>query len=453
MYEQHENDPKHRFVTGASNRARVGNRGNTVHLEVINNNVRVRTTNPRKQMMIGTDTPEMRAKALRVAERLAGDDPLPPTASIVPVPPPPPTGSTAQLDLLTPRIIWESSFALTLGRLPEGILDWNEEKLLEFYAACSPHARANLPSFKTILLMLTAARRLDRDGILAFDRNLDMIEAGEVTTRLQGEVVGGGAPATMRKYFGLFRTAVRAFRQGYERRWAGRPDFTAKVVLPKKAPVQTPEIGEERAGLMLAELRRRKDWRAAAAFLIALASGRRIGAIGARTIGAQLDHPPLTGADFSRNREGKLEVTWRRNAAKRTRGKDQSDDVQACPRELEAAYRWLTRFHPNPISTDHPLIWDEADPTRGVSYDRLRKTFRRAWRHIFGEPPPKHLLWHAICRTTVTTIADAVGIEAAAEHTGRSVQVAATFYKRRRPATQAETAKMLTELRRKRRKS
>jgi hypothetical protein len=438
---QHE---KEQFLAGVGDHLRLGGYGGTVHVQVTGSGIRVRTTSPRRQETVGQDSPDTRALAVRVAEAILRA--APPDAA---VPKSPPARNRDGQELLTPRIIWESYLKGKLGTLRPGMLDWGRNELEAFYMARSEHARKAMPAFDTVFGVLTAARRLDRDGILKLDADLDSIEPGTITEYLQGAVIEGSSAHTMETYFRRFRTAVRSFKKKWPRRWAKRYDVTESVDKPSTKNIKPPEIGEDRAERLLATLHSQKQWRTWAAVIIARASGRRIGAVGARRQGTQLDTVPLCANDFEVGDDGKLQVTWRADVAK-GENYGRGDEVQVCARELVLAYRWLRRYHPNPLGPAYPLVWDPEKPTLGVPYDQISYVFGEAWLATFNEPKPKGLMWHSLCRTTVTTIAQELGIEAAADHTGRSDEVASRIYRRKRVAAQARTVARLDRLRRRR---
>src|SRR5690606_37469668 len=84
-------------------------------------------------------------------------------------------------------------------------------------------------------------------------------------------------------------------------------------------------------------------------------------------------------ADFRRTEDGIVEVRWRA-AAQKGKGYGRGDVVLPATRQLEVVYRWLTRFHPNPLGPEYPLIWAEDDPTQAEPYHRLRRELAKAWR-------------------------------------------------------------------------
>lgn len=439
---------RQRFIAGEVSSLRLGGYGGTVHLEVTAAGGRVRTTQPRRmQKILGTDSRRVREAAVHVGEGILAKVQRRKTPFVAP--------QKAQSNgedgtvLLTPRDIWEAYLEGMIGVLPTGILGWGRMELERHYRGIPSAARLTLPRLDSVYTVILAARRLDRDGVIPLDADLATIQPGDISRYLRSQVVAGASAHTMATYFGRFRTAVRYYRSQWPKRWGSRPDPTEGVKRPSTQGIRPPEIGEERAKAIIRQLRAMGDWRAAAAAAIAYASGRRIGAIGARRPGLHLDARPLCASDFSRADDGNLEVVWRAAVSKGD-GYGQGDVVQVCPRGLEAIYRWLTRYHPNPLGPEYPLIWDPEDPSQSVSYDVLHKAITDAWSAAFGTTKPRGLAWHGIVRTTVTTIADSLDIGAAAEYTGRSVETAQRIYKRRRRARQVATAHHLDDMRRNR---
>jgi hypothetical protein len=88
-------------------------------------------------------------------------------------------------------------------------------------------------------------------------------------------------------------------------------------------------------------------------------------------------------------------------------------------------------------------------PRWGIS-GTTRRPSEQAWLATFGEPTPAALLWSSHCRMSATPAADAIGIKAAAQHTGRSEEVARRIDERRRMRGQAEAAATLDRLRKRR---
>src|SRR5690606_37411199 len=189
------------------------------------------------------------------------------------------------------------------------------------------------------------------------------------------QVLEGCSTETVATYWRRFRWAVLEFQRLWPRRWSRRADESAAVRVPKRHRSPKPrEVGEDRSGALVSQLLSDREWRAAAALMVARASGRRIGAIAGHRPGLHLDAPPLTAADFAWDSNGRLLVTWRAEVAKGG-GYGRGDEVQVAPRELAVVYRWLTRYHPNPLGPTYPLIWDADDPAAAASYDGLTSAF------------------------------------------------------------------------------
>ena len=299
--------------------------------------------------------------------------------------------------------------------------------------------------------IIQAARRMDRDGVAKLDSDVAAIQPGHLIRWMKGQLGAEASPHTLTTYFRRFRTAIRMYRRAWPDQWADRRDPTENVSPPSTTHVAPPEIGEENAARLHDTLRRRGEWRTLATALIALESGRRVGAIAADRPGLHIDAPPLCGRDFAVSPAGILEVTWRANAQK-GRSYGAGNVVVPCTRRLAAVRRWLARYHANPLGANHPLIWDEDDPTRAAKYDSLNRAFTKAWAATFKKKKERGLSFHGYCRTVVTTVGDEESIQAAAEYTGRSVDTAAKIYKRRRPTKLRETARLLDRVRGRRRR-
>jgi hypothetical protein len=436
---------KDRFLSGELAGIRLGGYGGTVHIELLDSSeVQIRTSWPKRaQRTVGLDSTAVRAVAMKVAEGILANA----RSSRAPsAPSPAKPARNGGPGVLTPRDIWLAYIRSRLGVLPPNVLNWGRGDLEKFYTSCTPRQRALIKKFDSINGILVAARALDRLGIVRLDCDMGSLEAGAIGEALMAGAMGGYSAHTMASYFGKFRTAVRFYKKKWHKKWGVREDPTQDVDRPSLVGIEPPEIGEEPAEGLIRQLLEDGDWRTAAALKVARASGRRISAIAGARQGMHLDAPPLTAMDFERETVTCALVTWRANAAKGG-AYGRGDEVQVCPRELAVVHRWLARFHPNPNGPEHPLIWDRTDPTRAASYDFLSKSFSKAWRRAFDESKPKGLAWHAVIRTTVTTIADAEGLQAAAEHTGRDVETAGRLYKRRRRASQANTAAALDRLR------
>lgn len=435
-------DERLKWMAGETESLRLGGYGDTIYLEITASGVRVRTVSPRRQEVIGRDTREVRELALQVADAIQGRKKGGVRAE---------SRRRPRLSLpgiLTPRDIWLAFLGTKLQPLPQDILDWGRRDLTEYYASLEPEGRSALPSVDTLNNILTAARALDRERVVPFDCEFDGLTAGDLTRELQAWTLRGRSVSTVKTYWRRFRWAVLEYQAQWPQRWGQRTDPTAAVRGPKKRRGGKPgEVGEVQLELLADQLLADREWRAGGTLLVARASGRRVGVISGYRQGLHLDAPPLTASDFERDEDGRLLVTWRAAVAKGG-NYGRGDEVQLCPRELEVVYRWLTRFHPNPCGREHPLLWDENDPTRAASYDSLTATFDKAWLSVFGKPKPKGVAWHAIIRTTVTTIAEEAGVLAAAVHTGREVETVERRYVVRRQEQQEQAVALLDRRRR-----
>ncbi|HUF70589.1 MAG TPA: hypothetical protein VMM79_18210, partial [Longimicrobiales bacterium] len=425
------------FLEGRSALLRLGGYRGTVTIGVtVSGLVRVRVASTRKQITLGPDSRAERAFAIAVAEnalrRLGSEETTNRPAG-------PDIAGTELLEPLTVRQIWDNYTESLLGRHPDDLLMWGKRRLETYLKSLPQNARRDAPSMDSIDTIILAARRMDRDGVAKLDSDIAAMQPGHLTRWMKTQLAAGASPHTIATYFGRFRTAIRAYTKAWPDAWGSRRDPTLNVTPPSTKHVAPPEIGEEHAKRLHETLRRRGEWRTLATTMIALETGRRVGAISGSRPGLHLDAPPLCDRDFSVSRDGIREVTWRANAAKGG-AFGAGDVVIPCTRQLAIVHRWLRRFHPNPLGPSQPLIWDADDPSRAATYDALSRAVTEAWPAAFLEPKPHGLGFHSYCRTVITTLGDEAGIQAAAEFTGRSVETAAKIYKRQRQTKHRETA-------------
>jgi len=435
-------DKRLEWIAGHVDSLRLGSYGGTVHLEVTVAGVRVRTPTPQKQHTIGPDSRESRERALRVADTIISRRNGGRRAA---------ARRRPQLkvgDILTPLDIWLGYLRTKLNPLPSNILDWGRSDVARYYASLDEERRASLPSPDTMNNILTALRALDRKGIVPLHAAFDTLEPGLMTQQLQGWVLEGSSVATVSTYWRRFRGAVCEHQRQWPDQWQKRTDKSAAVKRPARRRGKQKEVGEDRAEVLLRQLQADGEWEAAACLLVARGSGRRIGAISGYRHGLHLDGPPLTAGDFTRDSVNRFVVTWRAEVAKGG-NYGRGDEVQVCPRDLRVAHRWLTRYHPNPLGSSYPLVWDANNPALAAPYDAITAAFTQAWERAFGTPKPKGLAWHAVIRTTVTTIAETEGVVAAAVHTGREVETVQRNYVIGRAKHQEDAVAVLDSRRRK----
>lgn len=437
-------DKRLQWITGQVSSLRLGSYGGTVHLEVTSGGVRVRTPTPQKQRTIGPDSRATRELALRVADAIISRRNGGRRAAARRRP-------RSQLKvggILTPLDIWLAYLRTKFSPLPDNIIEWGRADVAEHYSRLDEEQRSALPSPDTLNNILTALRALDRKGIVPLNAEFDSLEPGVMTQQLQAWVLEGSSVATVSTYWRRFRCAVCEHQRQWPGQWEKRIDKTAAVRSPARRRGKQREVGEDRAETLLRQLQADGEWEAAACLLVARASGRRIGAISGHRRGLHLNGPPLTAEDFTRDTANRLIVTWRAAAAKGG-NYGRGDEMQVCPRDLRVVYRWLTRYHPNPLGPSFPLIWDTRNPAFAAPYDAITAAFAKAWRRAFGTDKPKGLAWHAVIRTTVTTIAETEGVVAAAVHTGREVETVQRNYVVRRAKHQEDAVAVLDSRRRK----
>lgn len=432
------------FIAGQLDNLRIGGYGGTITVRVVQDGVLIRTSRPkRRQRLLRPNSRSVREAAVQAAEealeRLRGGRQHRTDAI--------PRRKAGPAGVITPRDVWLAYLRLRLGAIPEDeILGWGRKDVVAYMRRLPPTVRAGAPSPAYMYSVVQAARRLDRDGVVPLDANLADIQPGDLEQWASTQLTAGVSPHTVNTYLARFTTAVKTFKEKYPRQWGDLLDPTRGIAKISTSGVQPPEIGEERARMLIHRLQRRGAWRAAAAALVALGSGRRIGSISGARVEIHLDAPPLCAADFRWTEKGELEVRWRA-AAQKGNAYGRGDVVLPATKHLELAYRWLTKYHPNPLGPEYPLIWSEEDPTRAEPYHRLRRELAAAWREEFGEPKPRGLCWHSFCRTTISTIADLKGTLAAGEYTGRTQRTVETIYKRVRPETALLTVQCLDDLR------
>lgn len=444
MTDKESRDARRAFINGEKVKLRLGGYGGTITVRIVVDGVMISTTKPkRRQMTLTPNSRAIRESAVRAAEaaldRLRG---LPSKRRVRVAPPKP-----ARTGLITPRDVWVSYLRLRLGAIPEEeVLGWGRKDVAAFLRRLPPSARRAALSSSYVYSVIQAARRLDRDGAVPLDGDLEDIQPGDLDAWVVAQLAAGASAHTVQTYRARFQNVIRSYRSKWPHEWGDRIDPTCGVTRISTGHIRPPEIGEEHAARIMARFRARGAWRALATAMVADATARRVASISGARVDLHLDADPLCAADFRRSAGGTLEVVWRADAQK-GRGFGRGDVAHPATRQLELVYRWLSRYHPNPLGPEHPLIWAEADPSRAESYDRLTRELEEAWLEEFGEDKPKGLGWHAFCRTTITTLADTVGMLATAEYTGRSLRMIERTYKRARRETAHAVARRLDEVR------
>jgi hypothetical protein len=437
---------KQAFVAGKANSLRLGGYGGTVHVRALNGVVRMEVSKPRrKQRNLGPDSKRLRAEAVETAEaflhRLQGTAPSRPKPARA-------AEDTVGAPLLVYHI-WQHRLQSVLPGTPEeALLEWKRKDLAAHYRSLPTNVRAQAKAEDTARGIMDSARRLNNTRALPFEAEYDALEPENLNRHVRGLLAAGRSAHTAKSDVGRFGTAIREYARARPKRWGrDRFDVTQGVGKITTAHIQPDEVGEENAQRLISRLRAMGFWRTEAAARVALGSARRVGAISGGRSGLHEENPPLTALDFREEEDGGgLQVCWRAEVQK-GRSFGRGDVEQPATVGLEETYRWLVSDHPNPLGPEHPLIWDEKDPTRPAPYYGLRYEFTLAWKAEFGEERPKGLLWHSFCYTTITTLVDEVGASGAAEFTGRSVETVLKIYKRRRPAKQKEIASALDRVR------
>lgn len=441
---------KQDFIRGRTNRWSTGGYGATVHVWAEGGELRIRWTRPTRHQRtcFHADTRELRQELVDIAVELAEEirsreDPR---------------KSRPRPARITWRDVWLTYIRDRWPQIPDSVISGGRAEAREYYrslAALPEEVRSRIPSPRTLLSVIQVMNRVSTYEKYRLDRCVDEAQPADwqlytiwrMSQRVpnrDGHYQAGTVETDRRK----LRAAIQHCMKGRPQWWGGRPDPLAGVKMVKsEAKVAPPELGEETAQLLMTEMRKnlRGTWRAYASLGIGMETGRRISEIGPDTLGFGTE--TLCLSDFHRGEDGRLYVTFRASVLK-ARNFGRGDLMIPATRGLEVIVRWLTRYHPNPLGPDAPLIWTKSDPSRPVSYAAVSHTFSEAWRATHdGQDPPKGLRFHGVCRTVITTLVDSIGSAQTAGFVGRTVATVDNIYKRIRPETQIAAADTLDRIR------
>lgn len=439
------------FIRGVRNDWTAGGHGFTVYAYADRGRLMLRWTKPKRtqQQIFDRDTPELREKLTDVASEKALRIRSARTAAVVQAP-----AVEAQVtrEPITVESVWLTFVRDRWRDIPNVVIAGGRREVRAFYEQMSPEHREQCGDPDYLLSVLQAMRRIMESPQYPPNRLLDEIDkiawADYVHWRRTVARTSRGTPYSLRTIatdHTRFHTAIKHCRLQREL-WWGATRNPIEGVAVNRATANLPEITDAQAKALVARLRAGlpTSWRTLAAVLLAFASGRRIGAIGADRLGFDADG--LRGNDFF-TRGDTLWVVWRA-AASKANAFGRGDTEIPATGLMKTVYRWLRRHHPNPLGLEHPLLWSPEDATMPVTYEALGKGFKKAWVEEFGNAPPRGLAFHGFCRTVATTIGDSLGLDKAAEYTGRTRGTLEKYYKRVRPETLADTVKKLDELRR-----
>lgn len=438
------------FINGQQDRLRFGGYGGTVNLKALKDGVLVSTTKPKRtQTKLTPNSRAIRETAVEAAELMMAAIREQPSNRTPTAPP----ATPRKAGILTPRDVFLAYLRQRLGTgIPEDeVFSWVLKDVIGYRRELPRNARRRSGSASYTYGILLAARRLHADGVVPLDGDIEMIQPAELDDWVNEQLEAGLSPHTVKTYRNRFQSAVRMYIAKRPNEWGDRRDPTVGVEKISTEHIEPPEVTPDQVEELLAAARRLGCWRVVATILAADATARRVGSISGGRDDLHEDAPPLCAADFSPGDDGVLEVTWRAIVQK---GKSygRGDVVQRATRQLCVMYRWLSRFHPNPLGPEHPLIWSEEDASQPASYDALLAGLDATWMEAFGEDRPKGLGWHAFCRGTITNVAEASGTLAAADFSGRSVKVVEQTYRRVRRGSVDRTARRLDEMHRQRRR-
>lgn len=388
-----ESTPRSRFLDGEEDGLKLGGYGCTIrvtaHSEADGEGkvvVRVYRRTPYTQETSCPNTREVRLAAVEAAEALLEATPAGPSPSDLAAEPP-----AAPLTITDAFVHYLREEA----DMPATSLEWGEKKVLEHLRSRPPEARVQMPGPDYLISVLQTYRRIRRVGAIPLNTELSNLEGFQLrrhvtrsTTREWGRRKRPMSPETVRTDFGRLRTVIYYLQDNFKKRWGQRSNPVRKLP-PIRGKPKRPEVGEERAARIIAELARRpKLWRAYAAAIIALTLGGRIGAIGANQRGKQDLRPSLTFADFI-DEGGRLRLRWRHAILKA-----HEEDVMApYVARLEALVRWLQAEYPNPLGPEHPLLWSPKNPRVSVTYTALTSNLTEVWPVACGKPRPYGLAW------------------------------------------------------------
>jgi integrase len=350
------------------------------------------------------------------------------------------------------RDVWLRYLRARWPNLPEQVIHTGgRAAVAEYFNDLPESIRARVPSPRYLLSTLQAMARVSAFPPYALAADVTKAQPADWEAytfwRLAQPVPGRPGRyyevSTVETDYRRLNAALQYCIKKWPAWWGERrnPLSGAKVEAPERKTV--PELGEEGARQILAELRRnlRTQWRAYASLAIGMETARRISEIGPATL--SFAQNTLCARDFHRGEDGRLYVNFRA-ATLKGRNFRRGDLTIPATRGLEVIYRYLRRFHPNPCGADAPLLWSPSNPRVPVSYTAVRAAFVKAWRATHdGADPPRGLKFHSVCYTTITTLVETVGLERTAEFVGRSVQTIERIYKRVRTPTQLRTAEAL----------
>ena len=440
------------FVEGRRPLLRLGGRGSRVdvYADAARGQVVLkRVTRPRKEKTIGPNTRAVRKKAAQLGQHLVAHmlDYAAGRRSVEQEGPRP-TGR------LTVEEVWQLYLKTRLPGIPgDSLRTWNRRAVTVFLSDQKARKGARTMTVDSLVTVLQCARRLDAAGVFPFGAEIGELQPGEIE-RASLARIGEVSVQTIRTDLGRMRTAIRHLMTKWPKLWGDRSNpLAAPIEFPDTDGGEPPpEVGEDMAKAILAELKRSGPWRAWATCAILFHTGRRVGAVSGDREGLHLDEPPLTGDDLRGKPGGPIVgIVWRARAAK-GRAYGRGDVEMPVTTPLSDILLEVMREHPNPLGSAHPLIWSPRDPSRAVSYAAISRAFRLAWDRVVeeirereGEAAAKRharqhgLGFHGFCRTTITTITAHLGHVSAAEYAGRS-PATALRYKRTRPSEMLRAA-------------
>jgi hypothetical protein len=429
------------FINGRVKELKVGGYGGTVHLRAEAESdgpgkVMLAMRTPKVQRTVRPNTRETREAAVAAADELLrqrGNGRRPAGARVL-LRPVAPGATAAWREDGTPLTVTDA-FLLYLKNkksFPATSLTWTEKDVLQHLRTLPKAARAKRPGAAFLISLLQAYRRIGAVGAIPLDRDIGEIQPGELESHVDHAFAAGHSASTVETDLGRLRTVLTHVRTRWPRIWGRRANPVEGLPkLERKTPI---ELGEACARAAIAELARHPGrWRAHAAAVLVYELGARVGSVGANQRDRQDLAPALSANDFFLDDDGRFKLRWRKETLKDPR----MAAVIPVSTTVRALVERLVAEHPNPLGPGYPLLWSPEHPRVSVSYAALAKPFKKAlamvWPRFYPKTEfPKGVSFHSLVYTTVTTIANARDITAAADLTLRTEATIRKFYKKDR---------------------
>jgi len=442
------NEREQAFLDGTAPNLRIGGYGGTVKLWTRNGKLLMERSAVadlrRKQSTVGEDTLDMRRDLLAVAKRVREELATRSVRSSAGMAVDPEGRSS---DELTIGRILSAHFAAACPRAPAtAIYTWGRPDVVKHRARMTPQLRRAAHSVDQASKILQAARSLLSHKKFRADRPYDELQFTDLRDFYYDLLEKGRSPETPNTYLSVLRAAIRGFSIDHATEWGGRPDVT------QNAWSRLPTKGISRSGYTESEFRdvtaaahRLGEWRLAGELLLIGGTGRRVGDMGADRYGNYVDALPLCGNDLTEDPSGQLWVRFRADVGKAD-NYGRGDLVREVPESIAPYIRDLLSTHANPMGPHYPVFWDSDNPTQPVGHHQLSAAFERAWAEAYpGRDRPRHKVFHAMSKATITEVSVALGTEMAADWSGKTRDIVDKHYRDQRPEDVARATRHVSE--------